>query len=191
MLATEEQNALPREQPAPTFALEEWTQNEPMRHIPPLASMIQKLENDLRRRIDHLWLPYSDLAASDPRHAPLEARFRALCRSIDRIADIAEGGARRRTSGTAPKDLGPRITWTIERAAASLRAADAATVGRRLPFHTGDRSSAEPLWGAMLCAISHVQDLVPLVREIEPEIDERIYEGLVNLTEPLRREPIA
>jgi len=39
--------------------------------------------------------------------------------------------------------------------------------------------------------IQHVQRLIPMIREIDPDIDDRLYEGLVQLQEPLRREPIA
>jgi hypothetical protein len=43
----------------------------------------------------------------------------------------------------------------------------------------------------MLGVLQHVQRLIELVRPIEPQIDEQIYEGLVQLREPLRRDPIA
>jgi hypothetical protein len=74
---------------------------------------------------------------------------------------------------------------------ASLTSADADLFGRRLPFQTFERSNAEPLWAALLAAIQHVHRLVELVRPIDPEIDERVNEGLVKLNEPMRREPIA
>jgi hypothetical protein len=159
-----------------------------MRHIPTLAVMLQKLDVDLRRRIEKLWLPYSDLPASDPRHPALEAEFRALCRSIDRMGAIAR---HHRANAHPPNDLGSRLGWTISQAVNNLNASDADTFGKRFPFQTHERSSSEPLWAAMLSVISHVQKLVPMVREIEPDIDEQIYEGLVKLTEPMRREPIA
>ena len=83
------------------------------------------------------------------------------------------------------------MRWSLEHAIQNLQGADAETFGRRFPFHTFERSNAEPLWGAMLSVLQHVHNLVPLIREIEPDIDERMYEGLVNLIEPMRREPLA
>jgi hypothetical protein len=193
MLATEEPTP-----PAPgtgthptphVSLLETHAHNERMRHIPAQAAMVHKLDVDLRRRIEKLWLPYSDLRANDPRHPALEAEFRALCRAIDRVGAIARHF---RGNPHPPNDLGGRISWTINQAVLHLNAADVETFGKRLPFQTLERSSSEPLWAAMLSVIQHVQKLVPLVREIEPDIDEQLYEGLVQLTDPpMRREPMA
>jgi hypothetical protein len=186
MLATEEPTAPTEERPHGSL-LESWAQNERMRHIPTIDWMAQKLDGDIRARIDKLWLPYADLPASDPRHAPIEQELRALCKSLDRVADVA----RRTRNNHPPNDLGGRIHWALDHAVANLHAADVDTFGRRLPFQTFERSNAEPLWAAMLAVIQHVQRVVELVRAIDPQIDERMYEGLVNLSEPLRREPIA
>jgi hypothetical protein len=188
MLATEEQTA-PGHDPAPRpTLLEQWPQNEPMRHVPTLAWTLQKLDQDIRRRLERLLVPWSDVGSADPHHAPIEQELRAVCRSLDRVADVA---ARRGRGGHPPNDLTARVRWSLDHAVQSLSAADADTFGRRFPFHTFERSNAEPLWGAMLTVIQHVQKLVTLIREIEPDIDERMYEGLVNLIEPLRREPMA
>ena len=168
--------------------LESHGENERMRHIPALSWMVHKLDVELRRRIEKLWLPYSDLAASDPRHPALEAEFRALCRAIDRVAAVAR---HHRGHPHPPNDLGPRINWTIHQAVTNLNTADQHTFGKRFPFQTFERSNGEPLWAAMLAVIQHVQKLVPMIREIEPDIDEQLYEGLVQLSEPMRRDPIA
>jgi hypothetical protein len=183
MLATEEQSA-----PAHDHSLlEQWPRNERMRHIPPLRWVVEKLDQDIRRRVEKLLVPWSDIGPADPRHARIENELRALCRSLDRVADVA----RRGKPSHAPNDLTSRVRWSLDHAIQNLNAADPETFGRRFPFQTFERSNAEPLWGAMLGVIQHVQALVPLIREIEPEIDERMYEDLVQLKEPMRREPIA
>ena len=192
MLATEEPTPSasgPATNAPHSSLLETHSHNERMRHIPAQAAMVHKLDVDLRRRIEKLWLPYSDLPASDPRHPALEAEFRAVCRAVDRVGAIARHF---RGNPHPPNDLGSRIGWTLNQTVASLNAADAETFGKRLPFQTLERSSSEPLWAAILSVIQHVQKLVPLVREIEPDIDEQLYEGLVQLTDPpMRREPMA
>jgi hypothetical protein len=188
MLATEADGTTIPEQHAPAHSLEQWSANELMRHIPTLAWMAQKLDHDLRRRIDRLWLPYSDLAASDPRHAPIETELRALCRSLDRVAHVA---VRHRGALHPPNELGSRIGWLVSHAVQCLNTADAATFGRRMPSHLFERSNAEPLWAAVLTVIQQVQKLTDLVRAIDPGIDERMYEELVQLREPLPREPMA
>ncbi|HEX8618959.1 MAG TPA: hypothetical protein VF911_15355 [Thermoanaerobaculia bacterium] len=182
MLATEETTH--------ASLLESHAHNERMRHVPSIPWILEKLEGDVRRKLEKLWLPYSDLAASDPRHPELEAAFRALCKSLDRVADIARRHHRAHHSHP-PADLGNRLTWGISQAVSALNSADADTFGRRFPFQTFERSNAEPLWAAMLGVLQHVQRLIELVRPIEPQIDEQMYEGLVQLQEPLRREPMA
>ena len=200
MLATEEQAAPTGDEnnePQPAaeshaehhHALQEsWRQNERMRHIPSISWMIQKLDGDLRARVDKLFAVYAALPANDPRHALLEQEFRALCRAIDRVADVAK---RPRGNPHPPADLVHRISWGISHAVANLREADTDTFGRRFPVQTFERSNSEPLWAAMLGVIDHVQRIVPRIRELDPHIDERLYDGLVVLNDPLRAEPIA
>jgi hypothetical protein len=168
--------------------LEIWAENERMRHIPSMSWIVEKLEHDLRGRIDHLLSSYANLAHDDPHHAPIEHELRLLCKSIDRLGDLAR---RPRGQNHPPTDLGNRIGWSISHAVQSLHAADHDTFGRRFPFQTLDRSFAEPLRAALLTVIVHVQRLQELVRKVDPRIDVRLYEGLVVLSEPLRREPIA
>lgn len=189
MLATEPTTTPePTPPPAPAPLLETWPGNEKMRHIPAAGWMIQKLDVDLRRRIDHLYNVYANLSHEDPRHAPLEHELRALCKAIDRIADVAR---RPRGQQHPPTDLGNRLGWGISHAVQNLHQAETDTFGRRLPFQTFERSNAEPLRAALLVVIEHVHRLQEMVRAIDPNIDERLYEGLVELKEPLRREPIA
>ena len=167
---------------------EAWSGNERMRHIPSIAWMIAKIDGDLRHRIEKLFAVYVALPANDPRHAPLEHEFRALCKAVDRVADVAR---RPRGNNHPPADLPHRVSWSISHAVTNLKEGDVDTFGRRFPFQTFERSNAEPLWAAMLNVIEHVHRLIPRVREIDPGIDERLYEGLVVLGEPLRREPMA
>jgi len=188
MLATEEPGTPSTAQSTHETTLERWAGNERMRHIPSLSWLVDKLDGDIRQRLEKLWLPYSDLPGSDPRHPALEAEIRAVCRALDRASDVAR---RHRGNVHPPNDLGSRVGWSVSQAVAGLKAADSDTFGRRLPFQTFERSNAEPLWAAMLTVIQHVLALTELVRGIDPGIDERLYEGMVQLKEPLRRDPIA
>jgi hypothetical protein len=191
MLATEEPTeppTTPAPSPAPHGAfLEHWSDNERMRHVPPVSWLVRKLDEDVRHRLEKLLVPYSDVASNDPRHTALDTELRALCRALDRVAFVAGRGR----TGHPPNDLAAKVRWALDHAIQNVSATDADLFGRRYPMQTFERSNAEPLWGAVLTAIQHVQKLVDLVREIEPDIDERMYEGLVVLNEPLRREPIA
>lgn len=185
MLATEPTTP-DSEKPAAT--LETWSHNERMRHIPLVSWMIQKLDVDVRRRFDILFTPFTTLPAGDPRREPIEAELRAFCRSLDRLADVAK---RPKGQSHPPTELGQRINWALNHAIGNLQAVDVDTFGKRLPFHTFERSNAEPLNAALLGAIGHLQRLQELVRAVDPSIDAAIYADLVTLIEPLRREPIA
>ena len=187
-LATEPPAPAASEQNERISALEQWPENEVMRHVPPISWMVKKLDGDLRRRIAALWSSYASLPFGDQRHAEMELELRALCKAIDRLADVAR---RHRPGQHPPADLGSRITWAIDHALANLNSVDPQTFGRRYPFHTFERSNAEPLWGAMLTVIDDVQRLTELVRAIDPSVDERMYEDLVVLDPPLDPRPIA
>lgn len=170
--------------------LETWSENDRMRHVPTAGWLIQKLDGDIRHRVDKLWRPFASLAHEQQHHAELEDEFRKLCKSLDRVADVARR-PRGQQQHHPPHDLGPRLTWALNHAISNLQAMDGDLFGRRLPFQTFERSNGEPLYGALLAVIDHLHRLTDLVREIEPAIDEQLYEGLVQLNEPLRLEPIA
>jgi hypothetical protein len=175
------------EKPATRSLLETWGKNERMRHIPSAEWMSWKLDVDVRRRVDKLLAPFAALPADDPRHAPAEAELRALCRAVERFADMV----RHNRTGQAPQELGNKISWAIGQAIGALHSLDGTLFGRRYPFQTFERSKAEPLWGALLAVIDHVNRLTPLIRAIDPDIDMRLYENLVKLTEPMRETPLA
>ena len=178
MLATEEPTApVTRSRACARSLLEQWPQNERMRHVPPIPWIIQKLD---QRRPP----PHREAARPLLRRRLERSAARGAGRRAARALPLARPRRlRRRTRprhGHAPNDLAVEVRWSLDHAVQNLNAADADTFGRRFPMQTFERSNAEPLWGAMLAVIQHVQKLVPLIREIEPDIDERMYEGLVN-----------
>jgi len=183
MLATE-QSTETETKPAATVApLEVHATNAPMRHIPALSWMCDKLDGDLRRRIEKL-------CASLESHmtAGGENEVRMLCRALDRLADAAKHV---RSNGHGPSEASQKVRWSINHALSCLRLVDATTFGRREPFHHFEKSKAEPLYAAFLVVVEHVHRLTEVVRTIDPSIDERLNEGLVQLQEPLREQPIA
>ena len=145
---------------------------------------------EVRRTIGKLRAPYASLPADDPRHAPLESEFRALCRAIDRLADAAKHAR----TNSAPAELGARLGWAIDHAVSCLRSLDANLFGRRYPVQTHERSKAEPVYAALLVVIQHLGRLRLLVLEIDPGLDERLLEGMVRLEMPVddrMRQPMA
>ena len=183
MLATEQTTELETKPAAAVARLEEHATNAPMRHIPTLAWMADKLDTDLRRRIEKL-------CASLESHMTPEAEneVRALCRALDRLADASK---HIRNNGHGPNESSQRVRWSINHALSCLRLVDAATFGRRAPFHHFEKSKSEPVYAAFLVVIEHVRRLTEVVRTLDAGIDERLNEGLVQLQEPLREQPIA
>ena len=169
--------------------LETWSTNERMRHIPTTGWMLQKVDGELRRRISLLLAPIATVSADDQRRPAIDAALRALSRGLERIAEVAKPG--RAGNGHAPQDLAPRIQFDLEQAASCLRNADADLIGRRYPVQTFERSKAEPLYGAVLITLDALERLTTIVRTIEPRIDERLYEPLVTLQQPLDPRPLA
>jgi len=178
MTATEATTEKPAEKPS---LLETWGENEVMRHVPPIDWMIRKLDDDVRRRIDILWAPVSAMPAADPRWPAVEHAFRALCRALDHLADVAK----HIRNSHAPNDLAMHIPWALNHATSCLRTVDAHTFGKRYPVQTHERSKGEPLYAALLVVLQDVDRITTLVREIDPNLDERLLEGLVKLETPL------
>ena len=173
--------------PGSASALQEtWSKNERMRHVPRLDWIVQKLDVDLRRRVDLLTAPFLSLPHDDPRHLAIETELRGLCRALDRLADMV----RHARPNHAPHDLVPRTIWGLDHAIASMRTIDAETFDHRFPFHTFERSRAEPTYAALLLVMAHVDRLLPLIRPLDSRIDERLLEGLVKLERPLPAEPM-
>lgn len=169
------------------MALETHAQNARMRHVPTAQWIAAKLDSDVRRRTGHLLASIGNLTPGDSHAAQVDHELRLLCRALDLVASIAR---HHHGHPHAPAELTSHLRWSIDQTIGALQSDDE-TFGRRFPFHTGERSNSEPLWGAFLKVLWYLRRLEDLVREFDPSIDERLLEGLVQLNEPLRREPIA
>jgi hypothetical protein len=171
--------------------LENWSSNERMRHVPAATWMLQKLDGELRRRIALLLAPAATVAPDDSRRGPIDIALRALCRGLERLAEVARQGRGGGSAGHAPQDLPQKIQWDLENAVSCLRAIDSDLVGRRYPVQTFERSKAEPLYAALLMTIEAMERLTEVVRAVDPRVDERLYEPLVSLQQPLDPRPLA
>ena len=168
--------------------LETWGKNERMRHVPPASWLLRKVEGDLRRRVEIVCDSFGHLNPTDAARTHAEAALTALCRGLDRIADTAKHA---RSNGHAGADIASKVREGLQHAIAALNALDENLFGRRYPFHTNERSKAEPLVGALLVVIDALSRAVEILRRADPALDERLLDGLVTLQTPLRPEPIA
>ena len=170
MLATEP-TTLSDEKRTTLPPLETSGANERMRHVPPLDWMIRKIDADVRSRIAKLTANFASLPSSDPHYATIEAALRELCSSMERITATA---GNRRSAEPAGMPLTARIDSAIAHAVAALRGLEGTPFGRRAPYHVFERSRSEPVYGALLGVIDHVARLVPLIRSIDRDIDEKL-----------------
>ena len=145
--------------------LETWGKNDRMRHIPTITWIVDKVDRDLRRRINVL--------ASSNANEAIDNEIKAVCRAIDRLSDAAKY-SRANTQG--PADLAGRIDQTITHAVASLNSLDPNLFGRRYPFQSFERSRAEAIYGALLVVIDRVRRLTQMVRAVDNTVDERLSE---------------
>ena len=174
--------------PAPSKPLLETSgKNERMWHIPHAAWIIEKVDGDLRRRVDVVCSSFEQLAATDPARALAEPVLQSLCRAFERLAEVAKHG--RQANGTG--DIAARVREAVQHAVTNLRTMDETLFGRRCPFHTFERSKAEPLVGALLAAIDVLHRAIEILRKADASLDERLLDGLVKLDVPLRIDPIA
>ncbi len=181
ILATEPVTAATDEKRSTLPPLETWAANERMRHVPSPEWMARKIETDLRTRVQTLMPVFVSLPGSDPRHAPFEADLRALCKSLERLVDATKPTARQ----NGHQDLPARIDTLLTVAAANIHSLETTPHGRRFPYHSFDRSKAEPLYAALLSVFCRIDRVITLARAIDPGIDERLQEGLVVLQNPV------
>ena len=180
ILATEPATVATDEKRRSLPPLETWAANERMRHVPTPEWMARKIESDLRKRVEKLLSVFVNVAASDPRHTPLEVEFRALCKALERLADAAKPTARQNAH-----DLPSRIDVVLTVSVANIRSLEPTPLGRRNPYNAFDRSKAEPMYAALLAVICHIDRIIRLARAIDPGLDERLLEGLVVLQNPV------
>ena len=185
ILATEPAPVASEEKRTETRALpplETAAANERMRHVPTAEWMARKVEADVRKRMETLLSVFTDLPSSDPRHATMEIEFRAFCRALERLLDCAKPHARHNGHNS---DLPIKIDALLKDAAAALHSLEPTAFGRRNPYHLFERSKSEPVYGALLAVIAHLDRVLTLVRTVDSAIDERLLEGLVVLQNPL------
>lgn len=180
MLATEQVTEL-ESKPAPKPLLEEHAANEVMRHIPSASWIADKLDGDLRRRIETLCAACGGNPAGD-------AALTALAHALDRLADVSK---HIRSNGHGPNEPVQKLRWSLNHALSCLWLIDAATFGRRAPFHHFEKSKSEIVYGAFLVVIDRLHRLTQAARTIDAGIDEHLWEGLVQFHEPLREQPMA
>jgi hypothetical protein len=166
--------------------LEQQSSNERMRHVPRLERIRRMVDEEIPSTFRKLRSAVDDMPQHDERHAGLDAELKSFCRAIDRITEVV----RQRNGHHPPTDLSARIEQALANASATLAGLDADLFGRRYAVQTHERSKAEPIWAAVLVVCDHLRRITALARAIDPNLDERLLEGLVVLQHPLNDETL-
>ncbi|HUP49019.1 MAG TPA: hypothetical protein VNA04_09555 [Thermoanaerobaculia bacterium] len=145
-----------------------------MRHVPSIDWMTWKVDTGLRGTIEKILRVFGAAGADDPRRGRLDEHLRYVCRTLDRLAGVAKP-----TRHNGQGDLPQRLDAALSHAAATLRSLDGDLIGRRFPFHTFERSKAEPLYGALLLVMQAVERALAEARELDPLLDEQLLGPLV------------
>src|ERR1041384_2494272 len=162
------------ERTAARTLLETWESNERMRHVPSLEWITQKLDADLRPRIDILAGACAAVASNEAHRPAVEEQLRALCKTIDRLADCA----RHSRMNHAPAPVGERLRWALNHAVTNLHSLDPNLFGRRYPMQTHERSKGEPIYGCLVAIICQMERTARALREVAPGLDEDLLAGL-------------
>lgn len=141
-----------------------------MRHIPPVEDLIRRLDLEVRKTIRAI---FERGSTEKPEiSAEVEVHLKRLCRSIQRVVEIARNG---KPMPSAPNgDIRGKIESAMANAVGALSALDRVRFTQRTPFHSFDRSRGETLHSAMLIVIRQTRDLVDEVARTYPAIRELI-----------------
>lgn len=163
-------------------------QTEEMRHVPPPELLIEKLDRDIRPRIETLFASsFESVHAPEPElMSQLEAHFRQLCRWLERLGEQSRG---RRAHGNHEFGLHARVRSALKFALESLAMVDATQFRRRQPFHLFERSRGECAYAAFLVVEHELQTIADLVARLDPDLRMKLIEPPYTLEKITPPEP--
>jgi len=150
--------------------IEQFGTTERMRHIPPIEDLIRRLDLEVRKTIRAV---FERGSSEKPEiSAAVDAHLKRLCRSIERVVEIARHGKPMGSPHNA--DIRSKIESATANAVGALSALDRLHFTQRTPFNLFDRSRGEMLHSAVLIVIKQTRDLVDEVALSYPAIRELI-----------------
>jgi len=150
--------------------LEQFGTTERMRHIPPVEDLIRRLDLEVRKTIRAI---FERGSVEKPEISPeVESHLKRLCRSIERVAEIARHGKPMPSSPNT--DTRGKLESATANAVGALSVLDRVHFTQRTPFNSFERSRAEMLHSAVLIVIKQTRELVDEVARSYPAIRELI-----------------
>ncbi|MEO8216032.1 MAG: hypothetical protein ABI718_03010 [Acidobacteriota bacterium] len=140
-----------------------------MRHVPPLSFVMDKIDNDYRRRALLLYDAVFERSGNQASEALdiIAAEFASLCRCIERIGELTRHGRLHHGPHETPRD---RIQRAIEFAMDGLKGTDGENFGRRETIHSFDKSDGETIYAALLVVGFHLRQLTEKAAVFDPDI---------------------
>lgn len=150
--------------------IEQFGTTERMRHIPPVEDLIRRLDLEVRKTVRAI---FERGTTEKPEiSAGVDARLKRLCRSIERVVEIARHG--KPMASPANADIRGKIESATANAVGALSTLDRVHFTERTPFNSFERSRGEMLHSAVLIVIRQTRELVDEVAQTYPAIRELI-----------------
>lgn len=165
------------------MSIETVARTEEMRHVPRLALLIEKLDRDVRMRIETIYSSCFE-SARTPDSATLselENVFKQVCRWLERLGEQARG---RRGAQSHELNLHARVRSALSFAIEALSSLDETQFRRRIASNSFERSRGECIYAAFLVVIYELDRLAKLAATIDPDVAMKLIEPPYQL-EPL------
>lgn len=157
------------------MSIEATGQTEEMRHVPHPEILIEKLNRDIRPRIEMLYASCFESSRTPDSEllSKLEGRFRQVGRWLERLGEQARG---KRSHASHDFNLLSRLRSALTFAQESLATADATQFRRRNPFHQFERSRGECAYAAFLVVVWELEQIAELAARIDPDVPMKLIE---------------
>ncbi|MDX1583491.1 MAG: hypothetical protein R3338_07825 [Thermoanaerobaculia bacterium] len=144
-----------------------------MRHIPSLDYLISYVDQRFRQRAD---LYYQSAFGTAHEDRDLEHEIEQQLRSfIGALVDISVAAGKPAKSHKQDH-LRVALESVLDETVDALRSIEPEQFGRRAPADQFDRSRAEPIFSRFLAATSRLNDLLPMVRDLDPDAPMKLLE---------------
>ena len=139
---------------------------ESMRHVPPAAELLRRVDEIYRKRMEAALAIYE--TASEDQRKTLAPRLIAVARWLERVPESPKenrGGHR-----GEPNDPPTRTRAALQTAVEALHRIDTGRFGHRSPFHRFEQSGAERLYEAVLAAGYTLSILLDEMQKIDSDV---------------------
>ncbi len=144
-----------------------------MRHLPSLERLIGRVDEGFRQRVD---LYYQSAFGSAHEDRDLEHQIETQLRSFIKSLGEMSAAAGKRAQGHEQDHLRVALEQVLNETVGSLRSIDSDMFARRQPFNRFPRSRWESIFSCFLAARCKLNDLLPLIAKLDPDVSMKLLE---------------